>query len=325
MDWNLYNKRINVNGSTQRDRNLNSFKKNIINNISASPSYKDVSISGVKRKLIVNSSNNAKIKNIASLPNETFYLGEIVDFANSKWLIIEADSDKDVYVDGKMQECNYLLKFQDENAKIIETWIVSQNASAYNNGENGNKTLILGSDQLMLTLPFDTDTIKLRRGKRFFIDNNTINPTAYKLTRADTTSYVRDGKGCLNLIVTEDTTNNANDRPDLMLCDYISPTSPPTPTGWVMEIEYLGNPTIKIGGNYKTFTGRLFDNNKVEVAMTPVWTIDKYADSFITTTSGNQIQIKTDNINIAGEIITLKATDSRSNISESIQLTITQL
>jgi len=321
-----YSARINLHGSTPRERFSNNLKNTLNNTAKDNLSCKDVLINGVPQKLIIDSDTQTYYKKIKSLPNETFYGGDIIDWSDVKWIILNADADDEVYTDGKMQECTYLLKWQDKNGKIIERHIVSQNASAYNNGENGNKTLILGSDQLMLTLPFDIDTIKLRRGKRFFIDNNTINPTAYKLTRADTTSYVRNGKGCLKLIVTEDITSNDNDRPDLMLCDYISPTSPGGDvSGWLMEIEYLGNSTLKIGGNFKTFTAKLLDNNNNIVSITPVWTFDKYTNSFDIITTNNEIKIKTNDVNLGGEIITLTVTDSYSNISKSIQLTIVDL
>lgn len=326
MDWDLYNKRININGSTQRDRNLNTLKINISNKASASLSYKDVLINGLEQNLFIDSGTKSTIKNIKSLPNKSFNLGDIVDFANCKWLITEADSDDEVYVDGKIQECNYLLKYQDENAKIIETWIVSQNAAQYNNGESGNKTIVLGSDQLMLFIPYNTDTVKLRRGKRFFIDNNKVNPMAYKLTRPDTTSFVKNRKGYISLIVTEDVTVGANDRPDLMLCDYIESTTPPVdPSNWIMEIEYLGIPTLKIGGNYKTFTAKLYDNNKNLMPVTPIWTFNKHSSSLDVITTENEIKIKTNNVNLSGEIITLTVTDSHSNIAKSVQLTVVEL
>jgi hypothetical protein len=158
-----------------------------------------------------------------------------------------------------MQQCNYVLKWQNTDAGIIERWSVILSASKYNNGEKYNNVIVVGSNQLMVYLPIDEETLKLRSDKRLMVDFNTELPKCYDITRVDTvtmgydgTAEPRyDGKGCILLVLTETEINPDVDRVDLMLCDYINPNNIPHPSP--INITYSGSPSIRIGGR-KTFT-----------------------------------------------------------------------
>ena len=307
IDITYFQKIQNLYGATEFKDSIKYELKNDINDdfYNTLDAY-SVLINGVSQGLTILKTNNSNIKKIKSMAGETFYAGSIVDWKGSKWLVTEVDTNNEIITCGKMQECNYQLKFQDENAKIIETWIVSQNAAQYNNGESGNKTIVLGSDQLMLFIPYNADTVKLRRGKRFFIDNNKVNPMAYKLTRPDTTSFVKNGQGYISLIVTEDVIVGANDRPDLMLCDYITPTTPPVdPSNWIMEINCKSN-YLYVGGSYKIITAILKDSTGMEVPnIEYVWTVTSNIPTLLNTVvNGKEFQIKVINdIDAIGESI----------------------
>jgi hypothetical protein len=173
--------------------------------------------------------------------------------------MVSCDWDKEVYTYGKMQQCNYVLKWQNANADVIERWSVVLSASKYNNGEKYNNVIVVGSNQLMVYLPIDEETLKLRSDKRLMVDFNTELPKCYDITRVDTvtmgydgTAEPRyDGKGCILLVLTETEINPDVDRIDLMLCDYINPNDIPHPSP--INITFSGSPSIRIGGR-KTFT-----------------------------------------------------------------------
>ena len=133
-------------------------------------------------------------------------------------------------------------------------------ASKYNNGEKYNNIIVVGSNQLMVYLPIDSETLKLRSDKRLMVDFNTDAPKCYDVTRVDTVTMgydgvaepAYDGKGCVLLVLTETEFNPDVDRVDLMLCDYVDPNDVPQPTTPI-EIKFSGEPSIRIGGR-KTFT-----------------------------------------------------------------------
>ena len=255
-----YKARVNQRGTTDRERELYYEKQHIKSLAVNSLSCKACKVNGVDQSLIIDDGTLPYYKEVKSLPDEYFNAGDMVEWAGAMWLIVSCDWDKEVYTYGKAQQCNYVLKWQNESATTIERWSVVMSASKYNNGEKYNNIIVVGSNQLMVYLPIDSETLKLRSDKRLMVDFNTDAPKCYDVTRVDTVTMgydgvaepAYDGKGCVLLVLTETEFNPDVDRTDLMLCDYVDPNDVPTPTTPI-NITYAGSPEIRIGGR-KTFT-----------------------------------------------------------------------
>lgn len=264
-DFDTYKARVKLRGDTARDRTLYNEKRNIRLNAVNSLSCKACKVNGVDQSLIIDDGTLPYYKEVKSLPDEYFNAGDLVEWAGAMWLIVSCDWDKEVYTYGKAQQCNYVLKWQNENATTIERWSVVMSASKYNNGEKYNNIIVVGSNQLMVYLPIDSETLKLRSDKRLMVDFNTDTPKCYDVTRVDTVTMgydgvaepAYDGKGCVLLVLTETEFNPDVDRTDLMLCNYVNPNDVPTPTSPI-NITYAGSPEIRIGGR-KTFTAETED------------------------------------------------------------------
>ena len=258
-DFDSYKARVQFRGATQRDRTLYQEKRNLKINAVNSLSCKDCLVNGVPQKLVIDDGTLPYYKDVKSLPDEYFDAGDYVEWADAMWLMVSCDWDKEVYTYGKMQQCNYVLKWQNANADVVERWSVVLSASKYNNGEKYNNVIVVGSNQLMVYLPIDEETLKLKSDKRLMVDFNIESPKCYDITRVDTvtmgydgTAEPRyDGKGCILLVLTETEINPDVDRIDLMLCDYINPNDIPHPSP--INITYSGASSIRIGGR-KTFT-----------------------------------------------------------------------
>lgn len=258
-DYGTYKSRLHLRGSTNRERELYHEKRELTLNAINSISCKDCLVNGVPQKLVIDDGTLPYYKDVKSLPDEYFDAGDYVEWADAMWLMVSCDWDKEVYTYGKMQQCNYVLKWQNTDADVIERWSVVLSASKYNNGEKYNNVIVVGSNQLMVYLPIDEETLKLRSDKRLMVDFNTESPKCYDITRVDTvtmgydgTAEPRyDGKGCILLVLTETEINPDVDRIDLMLCDYVNPNDIPHPSP--INITYSGAPSIRIGGR-KTFT-----------------------------------------------------------------------
>ena len=258
-DFDSYKARVQFRGATQRDRTLYQEKRNLKINAVNSLSCKDCLVNGVPQKLVIDDGTLPYYKDVKSLPDEYFDAGDLAEWADAMWLIVSCDWDKEVYTYGKAQQCNYLLKWQNADADVIERWSVVLSASKYNNGQLYNNVIVVGSNQLMVYLPNDNETLKLGSNKRVMVDFNTDTPKCYDVTRVDTVTMSYDGvaeptyngKGCILLVLTETEINPDVDRVDLMLCDYIDPNDIPHPSP--INITYSGAPSIRIGGR-KTFT-----------------------------------------------------------------------
>lgn len=284
--FDAYVARVNQRGDTERERTLYYQKRYLKNLAINSLSCKSCLVNGVSQSLVIDDGTLPYYKDVKSLPDEYFNAGDLVEWADSMWLIVSCDWDKEVYTYGKMQQCNYLLKWQNANADVVERWSVISSASKYNNGQLYNNIIVVNSNQLMVYLPIDSETLKLKSNKRLMVDFNTETPKCYDVTRVDTVTMGYDGmaeprydgKGCILLILTETEINPDTDRIDLMLCDYIAPNVNPSVS---LEISYSGKPEIRIGGK-KTFAA----NTEVtfSLIMADMWT-DKIILTTLTPTS----------------------------------------
>ena len=313
-----YKSRVQQRGETTRERELYYEKRYLKENAVNSLSCKACKVNGVDQSLIIDDGTLPYYKEVKSLPDEYFNAGDLVEWAGAMWLIVSCDWDKEVYTYGKAQQCNYVLKWQNEDATVIERWSVVLSASKYNNGEKYNNIIVVGSNQLMVYLPIDSETLKLRSDKRLMVDFNTTNPKCYDVTRVDTVTMgydgvaepAYDGKGCILLVLTETEFNPDVDRVDLMLCDYVdAPIQPTTP----IIISYAGNPEIRIGGR-KTFTAETETSVVFDLVYSAIW-----EGKLTMTQTGNKCVVKCANDSaMVGASFKVRATSD----SQSAQLLV---
>ena len=291
INWTLYNTRLNIDGSTYRDRNINRLKQSILDKAPDSISYKTVKINNVDANLMIIDTEQPTIKKIKSMPDETFMSGNYVDYANGKWLVVKSDFDDEVYTDGEMSQCSLLLKWQNSNGQIITRHAVVEKPITTSLDEG---TIITTSQKrYSIKLPFDTETQNLFIDKRFLISIVNGKPQAYKVIDVDAVSGIYSGVGILNLTLEADVYKSEIDNAELMIADYFSPT--PEPTGQA-QITHSGNPTMYMGGSYKTFTGVFVDSEGVVLPdVIPVWTwvsLSSQTDKFNVVVDGSTFKIQ---------------------------------
>ena len=101
------------------------------------------------------------------------------------WLVYDSFNVNDVRYEGKLIQCNYLLKWQLSDGKVVERWANIVSASKYDTGETGNATIVLSSNNFIVLIGFCEEGYELE-GKRVFIDKRNVNPKkVFKITRGD--------------------------------------------------------------------------------------------------------------------------------------------
>ena len=231
-----YSARMNLRGSTQRERELNRLKSDIVRKAPSSLSYKNIKLNGEPTQLMINTSTKPYYKEFESLPDQTVLAGDYVEWANSVWLVLNADCDDEVYTDGNLRQCQHKIFWQKDDGMIISRYAYTENASAYNNGEKGNNTITLQSNQFMVYLPYDDETAELDNGKRVHVSRSNGKCRPYELTRPDDITYGFGEKGILNIIFTqtqynpdEDKLVTLEDGTQTWICNYIPITTPLPP------------------------------------------------------------------------------------------------
>lgn len=259
-----------------------------------------------------NSSLNGNYMNFLTTYDNPIKIGDYIHDTkdDTYWLVYNSFNVNDVHYEGKLIQCNYPLKWQLSNGKIVERWANIVSASKYDTGETGNATIVLSSNNFTVIIGYCEEGYELE-GKRVFIDKRNVNPEkVFKMTRGDDVLFDSGNIGALFSFIADKTEfNKDEDRPDLKLCNYIdidsgsdTPSDPTTPpenpdemTDLRATITFKGSQELKIGGTTKTLTGSFVDSDGNATADIGVWeviTIDELLPYLKYTTIDNTLKIK---------------------------------
>lgn len=316
-----YTARMTQHGTTQRERIVNRLKTNLNNKLQDNPSYKTVKLNGEETNLIINTSTKPYYKEFQSLPDQKILAGDYVEWADSMWLVLNADSDDEVYTDGNLRQCQHRIYWQKADGTIVSRYAYTENASAYNNGETGNNTITLQSNQFMVYLPYDEETAELDNGKRVHMSRSNAKCKPYELTRPDDVTYGFGEKGVLNIIFTQTQYNQDNDKlitlengTQAWICDYIDPSSLPSIPDETSDLfaTISGNMNLKVGFS-RTYTVNFTDNNGNEIdwdGISFIWGIESSFDNnlIIKNIDKNKINISVNDENLIGGSFILSIT-----------------
>lgn len=296
---NRFNKRMSLSGGSLREESIFNTRKLLEETFADDPSFTfgvyfwRLGLKEYKNELPIDirlygrsfSAANGVTVKFQTLYNTPVVVGDVVyDTNEDEYLICtEAFNIDNIHYKGKFTLCNWMLKWQNKDGKILEYPCYDMNSTQYNSGEQYNRNFTIGSSQHMLTLPCDENTVELSTPQRFYLDKATINPTSFIVTQNDTTSYNYGRKGLVKVTVMEHPNNSTTDRPDLGICDYVDMSEGSASAGTTVKetccraskaIINYSTSIIKSGGDSQVFIGKFYDDKGNEVAdVVPHWTI----------------------------------------------------
>lgn len=204
--WGVYNSRMNATGATRRTSELQRATRSMGSGMKSSLAFQNMIINGEPRGVSVIDSDNLNQKTICSLPGEDIPPGGTVEWMGEHWLVTQRDANNEVYTKGVMQQCNYLLKWVSPEHHIIERWCIVEDGTKYLTGELNDSRFIMsrGDSRISITLPRDSETIRLNRESRFLVDDYG-SPTvlAYRLTKPFKLSDANFGRGVFTFVLSE--------------------------------------------------------------------------------------------------------------------------
>lgn len=324
-----YTARINLHGTTQRERMVNRTKANLQNKVVDSLSYKTIKLNGIKTQLVINEGTQPYYKEFESMPGQEINIGDYIEWANSWWLVTTCDYDDELYRNGKLQQCNYLLKWQNELGEIIERQAVVLSASKYNDGLAESNVISLGSDKLSINIPLDTEALKLKKSmaKKFFIDNNKEDPTAYLLANTGNVADTYNGHGITHWIVEECAYTASEDDLKYGVCDYISPTTPPENDDKTTILSGAITGTISGNKNLKVGFGRIYTANLVDEDGNIIEWSDEFKWNIVgdikvsLTENGNQVELLVDDEELVDSTFFLQILNGDSVVTQ-VEITV---
>lgn len=236
--WDTYTKRIDVRGNTKRDMWLKRESRNIHHKLPDSLSYQSVVLFdglhgydidseemakyAISQNVGIINSDNYDEKTIISMPGEDIMNGSLVCWMDQHWLMAERDANTTLYTKGKLIQCNYLLKWVDDNHHIHEQWVKVEDGTKYLTGELEDRQFIVtrGDSRIAITMARNEFSVKLDRQHRFLIDDpESEHKIAYALTKPLKFSGVYNGEGVFKFVLQEVATTD-DDNQELGIADY---------------------------------------------------------------------------------------------------------
>lgn len=348
MSFRLMKERIKVTGHTPREEMIrdgqNLLKEELEHDSSYSPTMffydSDKKVDDRLASLRVYgrkySSLNGNYMNFLTTYDNPVKIGDYIHDTkdDTYWLVYDSFNVNDVRYEGKLIQCNYLLKWQLSDGKVVERWANIVSASKYDTGETGNATIVLSSNNFTVLIGFCEEGYELE-GKRVFIDKRNVNPKkVFKITRGDDVLFDSGNMGSLLSFIADKTEfNNDEDRPDLKLCNYIDvgsddtpsedPTTPPENPDEMTDLKAVisGNKNLKVGLS-RTYTATItdVDGNVVEWDDTYSWNVvsDFEVGQEI---DGNTIRLLVEDEDLVDELFSLQVVKDGSVVAE-IEITV---
>lgn len=202
------------------------------------------------------------IKRTGLFPIGTVKAGMYVYFDNAFWLITGYPSSNKSYEKATLDLCQYKLKWQNADGDIVERWGNFTSASKYDDGLQGDKTIIMSSDNLNILLPNDEESLGLAY-KRVFVDMKALPEKVYIISRTDDVLYnFGEHGGILSFIADKTEFDPSKDNQELGVCDYISPTTPPENDDetTILNGVISGSDSLKLGFT-RTYTATATDKD----------------------------------------------------------------
>ena len=152
--WDLYGARIRQDGLTKRDTTFRREMAALHTKLPDSLSYHCVAIDGMRQDVAIINSDNLNEKTMFSLVKNNASRvrgGELVDWMQNYWLVVECDANHELYTRSKIKQCNYLLRWVDTDGVLHEQWCVV---------EDGTKLRMLVSAQRNLCVKISIELLE---------------------------------------------------------------------------------------------------------------------------------------------------------------------
>lgn len=164
-NWSLYESKMNIEGSSTRERQINAIQENILNDFQNSPSYRQTYINGSNnyKEIHVVETQYSFVKNILTKPGDELFTGDILEFDNNKWLCTEVNKSLRVYDVGKVYLCNNTLKLYKNHILYEIPAVVESAVRLYQLGIEENKYISTPSSTIIVRIPANSITQQIKR------------------------------------------------------------------------------------------------------------------------------------------------------------------
>ena len=216
------------NYSKMRTQGVDEVRKELKDAFELSIDCHEVNFGDKKQMLTICPGSSENIKEITSLPDETFALGSVFEWMGVNYLVHKKDANLSLHTKGQAKRCEKELRWKDDKGVAYSYPCCLEDATKYSTGEETGSYITVGEFQIKALVSLDANTVLIRRGQRFLIDSNAyINetiqkgfvPNAFKVTRRNIVTGVYNEEGYVEITLCEDQYNKETDNALEMIAD----------------------------------------------------------------------------------------------------------
>lgn len=253
----------------------------------------------------------------ALVPIGTCKAGMYIKYNDIYWLIVGIVDNNGIYEKAVMTFCNYYLTWVNGSGEIIQRWANVSSASQYNNGETTASHYYDRTDQLMVSIPDDDESLMLNTGVRFIVDRrckvyeksfknditvDTSNPViVYRLTRSDSVLYDYRTSGYFQFLIYQDEQRDTDgyyvvNGKGYWLCKNIASESDSAKKSVEIKADAF---EIYPDGFAERFTAVFSDDSDTESHVSPMWEIvSDFDDKLVIDYEEDSILISTNDLKL---------------------------
>jgi len=185
-------------------------------------------VNGASTDLLITKTSDYTIKKVVTKPDEHVYLGDIINWCDTDWIVDTIDADDRINTHAKMRRCNVILKWMDDKGVIRAYSGFCEDATKYGEGVEGGKMMQVPDFQIKVKIHLDEHSVKINRDRRFLLDAAQYlpqmeasggHPSAFIVTRRNVLTGSHAGHGYVELTLNECAFSD-RDNPELMIADY---------------------------------------------------------------------------------------------------------
>lgn len=188
---------------------------------------------GVEQNIIAVPTQTPYKYTVIAFPGDDLFTGDMLEFKDRHWLVVEVPSAPVMHYTGVVWECNHLFRFQTFDGEIVERWGVIDTGNYSSDVQHGSMLTDTNS-QYRLYMQLDDQTKQIFIDKRLaiaqiFDQSGKQILDVYKVTDVDPVTQSYGGGHLLSLRAESDAYNESTDSIELMICDMIDIPDKPDP------------------------------------------------------------------------------------------------
>lgn len=167
INWTLYQKRLQMNGTTIKDRQVNYMKNAITNNFKNTPSYRSAYFNSsiTPTDILAIDTDKYNIKLIQMKPDGVLNVGDIIVFDSRTWLCTQVDKTNPVYQFGKVNLCTQTITLYKNNTSYQIPCVIESGVRTTQLGTDETTYIEMPSTTIVMRLPNTSITRLINRGE----------------------------------------------------------------------------------------------------------------------------------------------------------------